>query len=82
MFKLFFLRVTDPQKYSIEFTVDILSKELGIQRNKLSISIDQYGKPYLRGYTNFHFNVSHSKDAIVCGVSDNPIGVDIYKIKQ
>lgn len=37
------------------------------------------GKPYLVGYPNIHFNLSHCKNAVVCAVSNSPIGVDIER---
>lgn len=81
MIRIYFSKAIFPKKYSKLFTLDILSKELGICKDKISISKDKYGKPFLKDFPYLHFNISHSKDAIVCGVSDNPIGVDIEKIR-
>ena len=39
--------------------------------------IDKYGKPYLKNYSNVHFNLSHSEGYVACAVSDSPVGVDI-----
>lgn len=39
----------------------------------------EYGKPYLLGYPEIQFNISHSNQYIVCGICDRPIGVDIQK---
>lgn len=36
----------------------------------------QNGKPYLP-YSGLHFNISHTKGAAVCAVSDRPVGIDI-----
>ncbi|MBQ4121348.1 MAG: hypothetical protein IJD35_04970 [Clostridia bacterium] len=38
------------------------------------------GKPYLVG-APFHFNLSHSKDYVVCALSDCDVGVDIEKVR-
>ena len=35
------------------------------------------GKPFLVGYPNAHFNISHSGKYVVCAVSDRPVGVDV-----
>lgn len=40
----------------------------------------QYGKPYLQNEKLF-FNISHSGEYVVCGFSDEEIGVDIEKIQ-
>lgn len=42
----------------------------------------EYGKPYLKGYKNFHFNIAHTRNAIVVSISNDPIGIDIEKIKK
>lgn len=81
MIKIYFLKVIFPKKYSELFKLDILSKELGICKDKISITKDRYGRPFLNDFPDFYFSISHSKDAIACGVSDSPIGIDIEKIK-
>jgi len=43
------------------------------------ISYGEKGKPYLAGYPEVHFNLSHSGDYVCCAVSDGPVGVDIQK---
>ena len=39
------------------------------------------GKPYLEG-APFHFNLSHSKDYVVCALSDCDVGVDVEKVRS
>ncbi len=39
-----------------------------------------YGKPFLEEFPEIHFNLSHSKKGVVCGVSASPIGIDIADI--
>ncbi len=38
---------------------------------------DVNGKPYLAGFPDFHFSLSHSADTVVCAVSTVPVGVDL-----
>ncbi len=38
-------------------------------------------KPYLVSEGNIHFNLSHTRNMIVCGYSDQPVGVDVERIK-
>ncbi len=40
------------------------------------------GKPYLEGYPNLHFNLSHSNNMILCAISDIEVGVDIEKYRE
>ena len=43
----------------------------------------EYGKnekPCLKGYSEIHFNLSHTANAVACAVSGSPIGVDVQRI--
>jgi len=42
---------------------------------------NDYGKPYLVGFPNFQYNISHTRNAIAIGLSSEPMGVDIEKIR-
>lgn len=39
------------------------------------------GKPYFPGCPGVHFNLSHTGGAVLAGISDRPIGVDIQRIR-
>lgn len=39
------------------------------------------GKPCFPEYPEVHFNLSHTSGAVLVGVSDQPVGVDIEKIR-
>lgn len=43
--------------------------------------VDQAGKPYIEGAQNIHFNMSHAGNYSLCAFSNQPIGVDIERIK-
>lgn len=45
-----------------------------------SIAEGEHGKPYFTD-RNEHFNISHSDNLVTVAVSDQPIGIDIEKIK-
>ena len=58
----------------------ILSRYLTKDPNDLSINYTLAGKPILPN-TELQFNVSHSKDFLLCGISlTNRIGIDIQEI--
>ncbi|MDP4177074.1 MAG: 4'-phosphopantetheinyl transferase superfamily protein [Bacillota bacterium] len=59
----------------------LITKKLGVMNDKISFGVTDYGKPYLINDKNFHYNISHSKDWVFCGISDYKIGVDIEHIK-
>lgn len=39
------------------------------------------GKPFFPGYPTAHFNLSHTAGAVLAGVADGPLGVDIERIR-
>ncbi len=42
---------------------------------------EELGKPFLKNYPQVHFNISHGKDMVVCGVGTSPLGVDVEAIR-
>ena len=43
---------------------------------------NQYGKPYLKDFSDIHFNISHCNGAVVCIFSDTEVGVDIQELRN
>lgn len=41
----------------------------------------KYGKPYLKNFSHFYFNISYSNDWIICGVDEFDLGIDIEFIQ-
>ncbi len=58
-----------------------LSEISGIKTDEISFSTNEFGKPYAEN-ADVQFSVSHSGDAVICAVSDKPVGVDIEKIRD
>ena len=57
-----------------------ISEWCGTAEESIVFEIAEYGKPYAKDL-NVEFNISHSADMVVCVVDDNPVGVDIEKIR-
>lgn len=57
-----------------------VTKLIGSNYDKLEFSEDENGKPYLCGNRSIKFNLSHTKNALLCGFSSLNIGVDVEKI--
>lgn len=57
-------------------------KLLNISNEKLMFSALKLGKPFLIGYPDFHYNIAHSGEWVVCAVSNREVGVDIEQVKQ
>ncbi|MGN7359331.1 4'-phosphopantetheinyl transferase family protein [Paenibacillus sp. SAF-054] len=61
----------------------VACERTGIAVDQVQFTKNDYGKPSLKGYPDFHFNISHSADWVVCAVStEGPIGVDIEQIGE
>lgn len=58
----------------------IINQYLNIQNAYIKFSVNKYGKPHLDDNPNFHFNISHSNNKIVCVTSDNRVGIDVQHI--
>ena len=52
----------------------------GIPLKNQKFRYTKNGKPYLLGYDNIHFSISHSEELVACAVCDFPVGIDVQKI--
>lgn len=59
----------------------IIHNDLNIPDTDIRFSKNEYGKPHLENNTDFHFNISHSNNQIVCATDWNRVGIDVQHIK-
>jgi 4'-phosphopantetheinyl transferase len=59
-----------------------IRKRLAILNRDIFFSRNEYGKPFLLGHPDFHFNVSHSGSYIVCAFDSEETGIDIEEVKE
>ena len=59
----------------------VLRDAYGITDNPL-FEYNEHGKPSIVGHPEIFFNLSHCKEAAICVVSDQPIGVDVESIRE
>ncbi len=57
-------------------------QKLSLKNSDIIIERNEYGKPFLKEYPYFHYNISHSGKWVVVAISDQAIGVDIEQIKS
>lgn len=57
-----------------------LRREYGITEAPL-FEYGEYGKPHLVGYPDIHFSLSHCREAVLCVISNLPVGADIESIR-
>lgn len=58
-----------------------LQKEYGITERPF-FEYGEHGKPVLVGHPDIHFNMSHCREAVVCYVSDQPVGIDVEAVRD
>jgi 4'-phosphopantetheinyl transferase len=59
----------------------IIISKLKIKNETISFSTNEYKKPFLDNVKDFHFNLSHSGNWIVCATDNQPIGIDVERIR-
>lgn len=57
-----------------------MARERGVEPEPVPWAAQKGGKPYLPG-SALHFSLSHAADAAVCAVADQPVGVDVERIR-
>lgn len=60
----------------------IIIRLTGVNNRGIRFITNQYGKPYYVENNNLFFNISHSGDRVLCGFSNEEIGVDIELMKN
>ena len=58
-----------------------LRKEYGINEKPVFI-YGEHGKPFIEGHPEIHFNLSHCREAVVCALSDHPVGIDVEAVRH
>lgn len=58
-----------------------LFHSFGLTLEDVHLAKDSFGKPYFENRPDIHFNLSHSKNQLLCGIDIHPIGVDLEKIR-
>lgn len=57
-----------------------ISEWCGVTPKSITFGKKEHGKPYASGLA-VEFNISHSGDMVVCAIDNEPIGIDIEKIR-
>lgn len=53
---------------------------LGIENTAIGFSYNPLGKPFLNGFPDYHFSVSHTDGCVAFAGSNKPVGIDVEKI--
>ncbi len=78
-----FLRRVDAERCLVADVLirSIVCRRFGIPNSEIEFGADSYGKPFLKDYSNFYFNLTHSGCWVACAVDSSPIGVDVEEIQ-
>lgn len=78
-----FIKWQDRQRTLIgDILIRILAvNKLELQNSNIFFTQNAYGKPCIKGKEDFHFNISHSGDWIVCTVDSASVGIDVEQIR-
>ncbi|HEY9062081.1 MAG TPA: 4'-phosphopantetheinyl transferase superfamily protein [Pseudobacteroides sp.] len=60
----------------------VICTRLNLTNEELFFKLNDYGKPYLLGNTDFNFNISHSGEWVVCIADSSPAGIDVEGIRS
>lgn len=77
------LGLRDPQYLAQVLVGDLLIRCLAVQHlnvsnSSLHFQYKEGGKPFLEApYSDFHFNLAHSEEWVVCAVDKQPVGIDV-----
>jgi 4'-phosphopantetheinyl transferase len=86
--EIYFLPLHKPQSNSElsrqahELLRFIAKQTLGTADEQFLLAKNEFGKPYLTSHPDFHFNISHTQNAITIAFSDVEIGVDIERVRE
>lgn len=59
----------------------LICETLGYANSKIHFAVTEYGKPFLVGAPDFHFNLSHADEWITCVIDVRQTGIDVEKIQ-
>ncbi len=66
---------------------DLLIRSLVCQKYKMNneeikFIYNEYGKPFVQKFSDFHFNISHSGEWVVCATANSNVGIDIERVSN
>lgn len=60
---------------------ELLAKRLGTTPAEVAFDYGPAGKPTLRDAPEYHFNLAHSADLALGALSDEPVGIDLERVR-
>lgn len=60
---------------------EVAKEKLGLSPEEIEIGRTEEGKPFIKGHEDFYFNLSHSGEMAVIAYGDEPVGIDVEKVR-
>lgn len=60
---------------------EVVEREFGLKPEDILIGKGENGKPYLKEYPEYKYNISHSGDMVMMAYSKQELGVDIEELR-
>ena len=80
--KFYFMEDAKRALYGNLLVRHLACNKLNVANNELIFKCNEFGKPFLQGCSDFHFNISHSGIWVVCAIGKKEVGIDIEQIKS
>ncbi|TCO70398.1 4'-phosphopantetheinyl transferase family protein [Marinisporobacter balticus] len=77
-------RWEDAQRYLIGKIAikSLICNSYGLENEDIYFSVNKFGKPYVKGVKDLHFNISHSGEWVVYAIDRSSIGIDVEEIND
>ncbi|MDW7614149.1 4'-phosphopantetheinyl transferase superfamily protein [Peribacillus simplex] len=77
-----FLHFEDAQRGLVaDLLIRFIIAKKGMTNGECQFNINAFGKPFLKNFPKFEFNLSHSEEWVVCAIDTAPVGIDVEAIK-
>lgn len=53
-----------------------------MNNEEIKFIYNEYGKPFVQNFSDFHFNISHSGEWVVCATANSNVGIDIERVSD
>ncbi|KZD37787.1 4'-phosphopantetheinyl transferase [Bacillus cereus] len=60
----------------------LICQKYKINNEEIKFIYNEYGKPFFKNFSDFHFNISHSGEWVVCATANSNVGIDIERVSD
>jgi len=75
------LKKSQLESVSAGLLLEYALRERGLRSKELTFLKNADGKPYILGYPEFHYNLSHTKEYVALITDKHPVGIDVEGLR-